>query len=178
MSLQTSCTAKPPILYLFSGVLFTLSILSAGGMCVQLSDALSEQQLDSTNNLRWLACSAPHPPPYWWLRCWLYRPLLFLFEMTHNYYIDNQALMDKLLRRHHEWSPLSLEVGGLSTIPQTNKVRVCCFVLLNQYWGFVTVPGFLHERAKGVRTHDWKSLMYLLTMSSLNLGGAYPHPSP
>jgi len=26
---------------------------------------------------------------------------------------------------------------------------VCCFVLLNRYWGIVTVPGFLHERAKG-----------------------------
>jgi len=23
---------------------------------------------------------------------------------------------------------------------------VCCFVLLNRYWGIVTVPGFLHER--------------------------------
>ena len=28
-------------------------------------------------------------------------------------------------------------------------VCVCCFVLLNRYWGIVTVPGFLHERAKG-----------------------------
>ena len=26
---------------------------------------------------------------------------------------------------------------------------MCCFVLLNQYWGIVTVPGFHHERAKG-----------------------------
>jgi len=25
--------------------------------------------------------------------------------------------------------------------------RVCCFVLLNRDWGFVTVPRFLHERA-------------------------------
>ena len=47
--------------------------------------------------------------------------------------------------------------------PLSRKHRVCCFVLLNRYWGIVMVPGFLHERAKGARTNDGESLTHHLT---------------
>jgi len=35
--------------------------------------------------------------------------------------------------------------------PSTLSTCVCYFVVLNTYrdWGIITIPGFLHERAKG-----------------------------
>jgi len=57
---------------------------------------------------------------------------------------------------------------------------VFCFVLLNRYWGIVTVPGFPHERAKGEKvptienrgrtTSPWPPLD--------SLGWPDPHPPP
>jgi len=53
---------------------------------------------------------------------------------------------------------LAPSVAGLANVERqipslenllVRSVCVCCFVLLNRYWGIVTVPGFLHERAKG-----------------------------
>jgi len=53
-----------------------------------------------------------------------------------------------------------------------NPPCVCVLLyFMTQYWEIVTVPGFVHERAKGVHTHDSESPMYLLNLSpSNNLG--------
>jgi len=48
-------------------------------------------------------------------------------------------------------------------------LSLCC---LNRYWGIVTVPGFLHERAKGARTHDCEGPEgFLVTHPSPELSG-------
>ena len=52
---------------------------------------------------------------------------------------------------------------------------MCCFVLLNCYWGIVTVPGLHHERAKGVtvtptirdRRHPSSPFLFIIAATSL-----------
>jgi len=55
-----------------------------------------------------------------------------------------------------EYTNQSLDYAGGEQVvkPQLNHCTkeitgVCCFVLSDKYWGFVTIPRFLHERAKG-----------------------------
>ena len=55
----------------------------------------------------------------------------------------------------------------------------CCFVLLNRYWGIVTVPGFLHERAKGYAPTIENRRRTTSPCPPLdNLGVPDPHPPP
>jgi len=55
-------------------------------------------------------------------------------------------------------------------IPESGECVLLCFIkpILGNQW---TVPGFLHERAKRVRTHDWKSPTHHLTLTSLRQSG-------
>jgi len=70
-----------------------------------------------------------------------------------------------------EWRTPKFITGLVSgckhPIKSTVGVLVCCFVLLNRYWGIVTVPGFPREQAKEARAHDVESRTYLLTLSVL-----------
>jgi len=80
------------------------------------------------------------------------------------YFLDWRAFSPNFLP---EW-PLNFFVSmihqGIWFSPST---FLGYFVLLSWYWGIITVPEFLHEQAKGLRTHDLKLLTYLLTLSSL-----------
>ena len=59
------------------------------------------------------------------------------------------------------------------------QIGVCYFVLLNRYWGIVTVPGFLHERVKGYAPTIENRRRTTSPCPPLdNLGLPDPHPSP
>jgi len=56
----------------------------------------------------------------------------------------------------------------------SRRICVCCFVLLNQYWGSCYGPGpglLASELAKWTRTHDLETLAYILTLSSFQQSG-------
>ena len=70
----------------------------------------------------------------------------------HRYFINH---LSAFKGRPWNCSQINFTVGARRSLrkiqfhERLHLLGVCCFVLLNRYWGTVTVPGFHHERAKG-----------------------------